>query len=277
MKIYREMNVGTATPPADVLARIPHWCVNIVAPSEAFSVARYLEYAEAALATIEDRGERHILSGGTPLYHKALAEGLFPGPGADPQVRDKLTAIAREQGPRVLHERLAQVDPQSARRIHPHDLKRVVRALEVVERTGRPMSAHQTQFGRPRTDRAVAMVGLLWDRQELAERINERVERMLAQGLVEEAHSLYEREPPLSAQARAAVGYAELFAHFAGRLSRDEAVDRIKRNTRRLAKSQMTWLRKFDCQWIPMSGERDAGELASEVLASWEQRLEAAL
>jgi tRNA dimethylallyltransferase len=274
MKIYRGMDIGTATPPAEVLKRVPHRCVNIVDPGEPFSAARYHETAEAAMAELDAAGRAYILSGGTPLYHKVLTEGIFDGPPADPALRRRLEEEAEAHGVEALHERLSTFDPDGAGRIHPRDLRRIVRALEVFEQTGRPITEHQTQFGRLRSDRAVAMVGLHWPRDVLHERIHARVDRMLAEGLEAEARALYDREPPLWKQARAAVGYAELFDHFDGHLDRPAAVELIRRNTRRLAKSQMTWFRKFDCDWIEMEAGRGAEALAAQVRELWARRLQ---
>ncbi|MFH0910066.1 MAG: tRNA (adenosine(37)-N6)-dimethylallyltransferase MiaA, partial [Planctomycetota bacterium] len=156
MKIYRRMDIGTAKPGPRALARVRHWCVDIVDPWEGFSVAEYLARAEAALADIESRGKRHILSGGTALYYKALTEGLFDGPSADEALRRSLLEEARAKGAGALHERLSALDPRAAEKIHPNDLRRIVRALEVVARSGRRLSDQQTQFGRLRADRGVA-------------------------------------------------------------------------------------------------------------------------
>jgi tRNA dimethylallyltransferase len=273
MKIYRGMDVGTASPTGQMRRRVRHWCVDLVDPWEAFSVAEYLRCAENALASIEAAGGSHILSGGTALYLKAITEGLFDGPGADPELRSMLDRIADAEGSEALHRRLCAADPAIAEKIHANDRKRIVRALEVIEKTGRRMSEMQEQFGRLREDRRVAMAGLFWDRETLHERISRRVDRMLAEGLVEEAKMLFEHSPPPAKQAAAAVGYRELYAHFRGECSLDEAVELIRRNTRRLAKSQMTWFRKFDCEWIEMREAETREATAVRVLEAWERTL----
>jgi len=269
MKIYREMVIGTAAPTGEMRARVPHHCVGMVDPDQAFSVAEYRAHAEAALEAVESVGGTHILSGGTALYYKALVEGLFDGPSSDPALRAQLEAEAEADGNQALHTRLARVDPEAAERIHPNDLRRIVRALEVVETTGKPISVHQAQFGAVRSDRPVCMVGLRWPREVLHRRIAERVDRMRAAGLVDEARRLYARRPPVARQARAAVGYAELFAHFDGEHDPDTAFELICRNTRRLAKSQMTWFRKFDCRWVELDASRSTGDVADAVREAW--------
>ncbi|MBN1256310.1 MAG: tRNA (adenosine(37)-N6)-dimethylallyltransferase MiaA [Planctomycetes bacterium] len=273
MKIYQGMDIGTATPDPETLAKVRHWCINIVDPRQGFSVAQYVDAAEEALREIEAAGKEHLLSGGTALYYKGLTEGLFDGPGAEQPLRDEFRAYAEEHGLEALHSRLKDLDPEAAENIHPNDLRRVVRALEVVTMTGEPISSQQTQFGQQRTDRKITMVGLLWEREELYDRIHQRVDRMLAAGLEEEARKLYEMEPPLSKQARSAVGYAELFDYFAGKHDYNTAIELIQRNTRHLAKSQMTWFRKFDCHWVKMTKGRELPELAEEVLEVWERKL----
>jgi tRNA dimethylallyltransferase len=275
MKIYRGMDIGTATPGPEVRSRVEHRCLDIASPHAGFSVAQYRDAAEAAMAELEAAGRPFLLSGGTALYHKVLTEGLFEGPGADPALRRELTERADRAGGEALHAELAGLDPAAAARIHPHDVRRLVRALEVCRLTGRPLSAHQTQFGSRRRDRRIAMVGLRWPRPVLHERIHARVERMLQAGLEEEARRLWERPEPLSRQAAAAVGYAELYAHFAGSLDRASAIEQIRAHTRQLAKSQMTWFRKFPCRWIEMAEHRSPETVADRVEALWAETLAA--
>lgn len=273
MKIYQEMDLGTAKPTPAMRARVPHRLVDFVPPEQGFSVAMYRDAAETEMAALDAAGSPFILSGGTALYYKALTEGLFDGPGTDPDLRAALMAELEREGEMALHAELAAVDAAAAARIHPHDHRRLIRALEVIRQGGRPLSALQTQFGKRRTDRRIAMVGLHWSRAQLHERIALRVERMVAAGLFEEAAALHRRRPALSAQARAAVGYAEIFAYLEGEHDRETAVELIRRNTRRLAKSQMTWFRKFQCDWIDMSESLGRAAVAAAVLARWEEQL----
>ncbi len=277
MKLYRGLDVGTAKPAAADRARVPHHCLDLVDPGAEFSVARYLEAAEAAIAAIAARGRPVVLSGGSALYYKALLEGLFPGPGADPEVRAVLREQAAQEGPEVLHARLAELDPAAAARIHPRDLRRLVRALEVHSLTGRPIGEWQQEWQRGARDTTAgwrypaAVVGLDWPREELYRRIHERVDRMLAAGLLEEARGVYERRAELGRTPLQAVGYKEFFPYFAGELPLAEAVELLKKNTRHLAKSQLTWFRKFPVAWLPMSPELTPEAAVPAVLRRWDE------
>jgi tRNA dimethylallyltransferase len=204
-------------------------------------VAWWLGRAAAACRDIRARGHTPLLVGGTPLYLKALRHGLFDGPPADEALRARLTQEAERRGRPVLHERLARVDPASAARLHPNDLRRVIRALEVWELTGRPISAWQTQWsGEPARPRCLWLDG---PRDELYRRIDGRVRGMVSAGLVEEVRALRGLGRPLSPQARQALGYKEMFAYLDGEIGPEEAVRRIQARTRQFAKRQLTWLR----------------------------------
>jgi tRNA dimethylallyltransferase len=243
MTLYRGMNIGTAKPGPDECRRAPHHLLDVLDPWESASVAWWLERAAAGCRDIEARGKRPLFVGGTPLYLKALLFGLFEGPPADDSLRQRLTAEAEQFGRAALHARLAAVDPATAARLHPNDVRRVIRALEVWERTGRPISAWQTQWSGaqgPWTDR------VLWldvPREELHARINARVGQMIAAGLVDEVRALRQSPRPLSREAAQAVGYKELFDHLDGRATLAEAVERIQARSRQLAKRQVTWFR----------------------------------
>ncbi len=267
MKVYRGMDIGTAKPSAAIRAEIPHHLVDVVDPWEDFSVAQYVALADQAIADIHSRGKPILVVGGTPLYIKALSEGLFEGPGADPQVRERLQALAQEQGTPALHERLRQADPVAADRIHRNDLRRLVRALEVFELTGKPISALQEQWDRQRPRYDGQFIGLRWSKEDLHLRIKERVLRMMDRGLVEEVRSLLNLNRPLSTAARQAVGYAELIEHVQGGLDFDHAVESIKINTRQLAKAQRTWFRRFrTIEWIDVTPESTAMSVADSLM-----------
>jgi tRNA dimethylallyltransferase len=273
MKIYNGMDIGTATPSADTLKMIKHWAVNIVEPYESFSIAQYLNYTDDVMKELSGIGRNFIFSGGTALYHKILTEGMFSGPGENKELREKLNNEIKENGAESVHVRLKELDPAAAEKIHPNDTKRLIRALEVIEETGVPISAHQIQFGKKRTDRIISMVGLMWDREKLYERINKRVDIMLDKGLQAEAEAIFNSGKKPGKQAAAAVGYAEFFKYFAGQISFDEAVELIKRNSRHLAKSQMTWYRKFDCTWIDVDENTTPEELADKTEKIWTENI----
>jgi tRNA dimethylallyltransferase len=251
MTLYRGMDVGTAKPTAEERRRVPHHLIDVLDPWESASVAWWLEQALRVTEEITQRGKRALFVGGTALYLKALLYGLFDGPPADTALRQRLQELADRDGTAALHARLAEVDPVTARRLHPNDVRRTIRALEVWERTGGPISAWQTQWQTPLADRPP----VFWidrPRPELYDRIDRRVLQMMDQGWLEEARRLRELPRPLSREAAKALGYAELFAHLDGRFSLEEAVCAIQLRSRQFAKRQITWFRHLDgCQPVP--------------------------
>lgn len=260
MKIYRRMNIGTAKPDPAIRAEIPHHLIDVVEPSADFSVAQFVQHAEAAIAGIHARGRPVLCVGGTALYIQSLTTGLFEGPSADAELRQRLRERADREGPAALHAELTRVDPEAARRIHPNDLRRIVRALEVFEQTGTPISRLQTQWGQVRTDLDCRLIGLRRLREDQSRRINARVRRMIEQGLVDEVRALLAEPQPLSQTARQAVGYAEIIEHLQNGLPLEDAVEKTKINTRRLAKAQRTWFKRFPVNdWIDLAAD-DAAE-----------------
>jgi tRNA dimethylallyltransferase len=246
MALYRGMDVGTAKPSRDERRRVPHHLIDVLEPWESASVAWWLQHAADCCCDIESRGRRVLFVGGTPLYLKALLYGLFDGPPADRDLRRRLTEEAERHGPATLHARLAFVDAVSAGRLHPNDVRRVVRALEVWELTGRPLSAWQTQWACPPTGSTGRPVLYLNPPREILHtRINARVRRMIAEGLAEEAAALRQLPQPLSREAAQAVGYREMFDHLDGRIGLEETIARIQMRSRNLAKRQMTWFRSL--------------------------------
>lgn len=267
MKVYRRMDIGTAKPSSETCREIPHHLIDVVEPSENFSVARYVELAEQAIGEIHARGRPIFVVGGTPLYIKALTEGLFEGPGADPAVRAELQAFARQEGSPALHKRLQTIDPQAAARIHPNDLRRLIRALEVHQLTGRPITELQAQWDCDRKKYECVFLGVRRDKEDQNRRINDRVRKMMADGFVQEVQSLLAEPRPLSRGARQALGYAELIAHLEGGMSLADSVELIKINTRRFAKAQRTWFKRFrDADWIEVTPDDTAAAVAEAVL-----------
>ena len=261
MQVYRGMDLGTAKPTAAERARVPHHGIDLADPDEDFTVARFVDHADQAIAEAAERSVPLVITGGTPLYYKALFDGLFDGPPADPAVREKLKNEPAES----LHRRLQEVDPVAAGRIHANDQRRLIRALEVFDLTGKPISSFQSQWAdQVRRHRAV-WFGLNWDRDALNRRINARAKQMFAAGWVEEVRGLLERHGDLSKTAAGAAGYGEIIAHLRGRGSLDDALERTKINTRQLAKRQQSWFRRFpDVKWLP--GDRPTGENAADLL-----------
>ena len=273
MKVYRRMDIGTGKPAPELRRAIPHHLLDVVDPSEEFSVARYVDLADRAIADIHQRGKAILVVGGTPLYIKALSEGLFEGPGADPAVRARLMETAQTQGREVLYARLQSVDPKTADRIHINDLRRIVRALEVYELTGQPISAFQTQWDEKPGRFDSVFFGLRHAKEDQSRRINERVRRMIDAGLVDEVAALLAEIKPIGETARRALGYAEIIEHVQGRCTLADATEMIKINTRHFAKSQRTWFRRFaEVEWMDMAPETATGDLADEVMrrkGSW--------
>ncbi len=268
MQVYRGMDIGTAKPTQAEREKVPHHLLDCVGPDEQFSAARFIEMADRTIADAHARGAKLIATGGTPMYFKALFEGLFAGPSADEGVRERLRLLS---GPE-LHERLKKVDAAAAERIHAGDIMRLVRALEVHELTGQPISLLQKQWeqDQPARHRAV-WVGLKWDKDALNRRINARVKEMIAAGWVEEVKGLLAKHPALSKTAQEATGYAQLIEHLQGRMTLDDAVEQIKIATRQLARRQMKWFKRFrQVHWL--EGDRDLELNVAEVQRLWEER-----
>ena len=266
MKVYRRMDVGTAKPGPEYRQAIKHHLIDVVEPYETFSVGRYVEMADEVLDEVQKRQRPIIAVGGTAMYIRALIEGLFEGPPADADLRDRLRQEAAEKGIACLHERLYGVDPVSAERIHPNDLKRIIRALEVYELTGQGISSYQTNFRSGKYRQPWRIYCLQRKKEDNNRRINQRVKKMIEEGLVDEVKSLREEEKGLSKQAAQAVGYAEIIEHLQGRIGLEEAVEKIKINTRRLAKRQRTWYRSFTgVNWVEVKPEDTTEQLADKV------------
>ncbi|MBN2456475.1 MAG: tRNA (adenosine(37)-N6)-dimethylallyltransferase MiaA [Sedimentisphaerales bacterium] len=263
MKVYRRMDIGTAKPPKDAREQVKYHLIDIAEPSESFSVARFLELADNAVEQIKGRNKPVIAVGGTALYIKALLFGLFRGPASNEKVRAHLKAKAHSVGLQQLWSELESVDPAAASRIHPNDVRRIIRALEVYEVTGKPISEFQQQWpnGENKLNDPASVswtiIGLHRDKSLENRRINERVRKMISAGFVDEVRSLLTTEEPLSHQARCAIGYAEMIEHIAGKISLNDAVELIKTNTRRLAKNQRTWFKTFpNIHWLDIEANQ---------------------
>lgn len=241
MTLYRGMDIGTAKPTVAERTAVPHHLIDVLDPWESGNVAWWLDRAAEACFEIRGRGRRPLFVGGTPFYLKALLHGLFDAPPANAEIRERLEREAADSGPEALHARLAAVDAVTATRLHPNDVRRVVRALEVFEATGSPISALQQTWAEPALP--LPAVALQWPRDELNRRIDARVDAMLAAGWLDEARRLRELPHPLSPEASRALGYPELFAFLDGQSPWDETADRIRLRTRQFAKRQRTWFR----------------------------------
>ncbi len=248
MAIYRKMDVGTAKPTLEERQGVPHHMIDVVDPDEEFSVVEYMRMAARIVGEIETRGNVPLFVGGSPLYLKTILFGVFDAPGGDPELRAELRAFAEREGAKALWKRLEDVDPNAAGKLHPNDVKRVVRALEVYRLTGKPISELQTQFSAPPLFEPGQIFILTRERRTLYERIDRRVDAMLDRGFLDETRALFEGESKPGPTASKAVGYRELLAVLHGELTLDEAVETIKRLTRNFAKRQETWFRSLTNQ-----------------------------
>lgn len=251
-QIYKGMDIGTAKPTSAERQGIPHHLIDVRDPRDPtpFTVHDWLRAANAAIADIQSRGKLPIIVGGTHLYAKALLDGLFDGPGADPALREQL----RTKGLPALREELERVDPHAAQRIHANDERRTIRALEVFRLTGKPISAHQTQWDSKSSTSDIPhptshiLIGLDWPSEKINPRINQRVKHMMELGFLDEVRALRASgafAPTANPQAREALGYKQLLDHLEGRRSLDDAVERVKIDTRHFAKTQRTWLKRL--------------------------------
>lgn len=266
MKVYRRMDIGTAKPSPEAQRQVRYHLIDVVEPSESFSVGVFLEKALSAIEDIRRRGKTVVAVGGTALYIKALLYGLFEGPGGDEQIRAELKAQAEREGPARLHEALRQIDREAADRISANDARRIIRALEVYRLTGKPISSFQRQFDAERPIHDWTVIGLRREKTVESSRSNARVKKMIELGLVEEVRSLLAEGNPLSQQARCAIGYAEIIEHLAGRMTLEDAIEEIKKNTRRLAKGQRTWFKTFrEVHWIDVGPEETAESILCRV------------
>jgi tRNA dimethylallyltransferase len=264
MKVYRRMDIGTAKPPQEARRGIKYHLIDIVEPSDSFSVGAFRERALGAMEQIKGRGKKVIAVGGTALYIKALLYGLFEGPGSDEQVRAELQERAEAQDLAELYQELTKIDPIAAERINPNDSKRIVRALEVYRITGKPISSFQRQWDECEPKHDWTIIGLRREKAEEGRRINSRVKKMIGAGLVDEVKGLLGEEKPLSKQARCAIGYAEIIEYLNGRIELEDSIELIKKNTRRLAKNQRTWFKTFkNVHWLDIEPEETPEEILS--------------
>ena len=253
MQIYRGMTIGTAAPTAEEMEGVPHHMIAVADPAEQWSAARFCQAADACIQDILSRGKLPVLAGGTGLYLDALIRGDDFAPGCQGgQTRLRLQQELRELGPREMLRRLEAVDPETAARLHLRDEKRILRALEVYEETGEPMSRRDKR-GREKPDRYQALyIGLNFrDRADLRERIDRRVDEMVRRGLLQEVQALLDGGLPRDATALQAIGYKQFLAVADGTATAEQAVEEVKLRSRQYAKRQLTWLRRNPAiHWI---------------------------
>jgi tRNA dimethylallyltransferase len=267
MALYREMDIGTDKPTVQQRQRVPHHLLDVLSPQDEFSVSNYLDAARRSVAEIRQRGREALFVGGTPLYLKALLRGIFRGPPADWEFRRAVEEELVQVGLPALYQRLQQVDPLSAAKLHPHDKRRIIRALEVYRATGRPISHLQTQFEEGRPANRCRVFVLSWPREVLHVRINRRVEAMFAAGFVDEVRGLLERHGELSRTALQAVGYREVIEHLRGRRDLAETIEAVKARTRQFARHQETWFRGLsECRFVPLQEGSTDEQVGEQIL-----------
>ena len=276
MQVYRGMDIGTAKAAPHELARVPHHLIDIIYPAEEYSVALFQQSATRLITEINQRGRLPFLVGGTGLYIESVTHRFqFSQSAQDPELRDRLQRIAETEGVESLHARLAAVDPITAERLHPNDVKRVIRALEIYENTGCKMSDYQIRAEQSPYD--LVMIGLTMERKILYQRINERVDRMIEAGLVEEVRRLLDQGYSPSLTSMQGLGYKELIPYLYGEITLEKAIQDIKKRTRHFAKRQLSWFRRMkEIQWFDVTDStrrREAVQTIKRILAGKFQQL----
>lgn len=253
MQIYKGMDIGTAKITNDEMEGIPHHLIDIKEPRDSFSVAEFQELVRGKIAEIAERGKLPMIVGGTGLYiQSVIYDYQFSDAASDQSFRESLEEEAEKEGNEAVHARLKKIDPQSAERIHPNNIRRVIRALEVFHCTGKTMTEYQ-QTQEPELLYQTALIGLTMEREHLYNRINQRVGLMVEQGLFEEVEKLY-NQGMRDCQSIQAIGYKEIYEYYDQLVSKGEAIENLKQNSRRYAKRQLTWFRnKMDVQWFDMT------------------------
>ncbi len=270
MQLYKFMDIGSAKPTPDELAQVQHYLVDEIDPRDNFSVVEYQKRAKEAIAQIHAKGKIPVISGGTGLYLNSLLYEMDFGaaPAADETYRKELEDFAAENGPEALHSRLAEKDPAAAERIHPNNIKKVIRAIEAIEKGGEGIKPFDAVTLENKEYRPF-LIGLTRDRAELYERINLRVDLLMEQGLLAEVEGLFNMGLTEDNISMKGIGYKELIQHLKGEYSLEEAVAKVKQNTRHYAKRQLTWFRRYDnMQWFDLS-TYNSGEEALGDMLSW--------
>ncbi len=272
MQIYKGMPIASAVPTIEERCGIPHHFIEILEPTTRFTVADYVSKAHSVIADITERGKTAVVVGGTGLYIDSLLQNITFGHEQDDDsaVRNALLKEAEEKGIETLYNRLVEIDSQTAKRLHINDKKRIIRALEVYALTGKTLTEQNEASKLEAPIYEPFIIGLRFsDREKLYDRINRRVDIMLENGLIEEARASFNRSCDYPT-AYAAIGHKELFGYFEGRITLDEAVENLKRATRRYAKRQMTWFnRNEDIHWIEADVVEDVFDTAAELLKNF--------
>ncbi len=268
MLFYRGMDIGTAKPSLSMRTLVPHHFIDIIDPWENYSVGKYVGGVEDLINSNSEQKRKFLFVGGSPLYIKGLVNGIFNGPEADWNIRGELEEMAEKEGSLFVHEILQKIDPVKAAELHPNDLRRIIRAIEVYKVTGEPVSVLQERYRLTRKNYKFIIICITREREDVYRRINERVETMFEKGLVEEVEFLLSNPEGLSKQAKQALGYKEVIQYIDGRLTLNDAKELVKLSTRRFAKRQMTWFRGFQgIRWLEAQ-EHDGPEVITDKVFS---------
>ncbi|WP_066635592.1 tRNA (adenosine(37)-N6)-dimethylallyltransferase MiaA [Desulfolucanica intricata] len=273
MLIYRYMDIGTAKPTVEEMQDIPHYMIDIIDPDQNYSVALYQEQAEKYIKEINSKGKYPILVGGTGLYVRSVIDHYnFSGTEINWEYRRKLNEIARIKGNLFLHNCLKEIDPETAEKLHPNDRKRVIRAMEVFKQTGRPISSYHDRDKIERPKYNLKIFGLIMERNTLYQRIEQRVDKMIERGLLEEVKWLLDHGYKTQLNSMKGLGYKEIAAYWSGELKLEESIELLKRNTRRFAKRQLTWFRRDPrIQWYNLNNYQGIHEVAQEIIKSLQE------
>ena len=267
-QVYRGMDIGTDKPSLTVRSGVPHHMIDLVDPDQVFNAGAYRRQALQEIDRMHHDGRIPLVVGGTGLYIRALLRGLWPAPPTDWLLRRQLEGEARVQGMEYLHQKLARVDPQLANRLHPHDQSKIIRALEVYQVLGRPLSEVHQRHAFSDQPFSSLIVGLARDRQALYQRIDERVETQLAQGLVQETQQLLDQGYGRHLGSMKGLGYKQIAGYLQGEYDYAEAVRRLKRDTRHYAKRQLTWFRKEpSVSWLTIDQQESPAQISERIIS----------
>jgi len=258
LQVYRHLDIGTAKSSPEEQRKVKHHLIDVVAPDEEFSAVQYMEMARETIDSLLRQNRPVLVVGGTGLYIKALTKGIFRGPAADEKLRREIKEEAKQRGNEYLYQRLKEIDPESASRIHPNDTYRIMRALEVYEITQKPMSSFQTDHAFRESPYRSVKIGIERERKELYRKIEERVDWMIKNGLIEEVKGLLERGYNPHLKPLQSLGYRQVIGYLNGAYDLNEAVRLIKRDTKRYAKRQLTWFKADpELEWFKLPEDVD--------------------
>jgi tRNA dimethylallyltransferase len=258
LQVYRHLDIGTAKSSPEEQRKVKHHLIDVVAPDEEFSAVQYMEMARETIDSLLRQNRPVLVVGGTGLYIKALTKGIFRGPAADEKLRREIKEEAKQRGNEYLYQRLKEIDPESASRIHPNDTYRIMRALEVYEITQKPMSSFQTDHAFRESPYRSVKIGIERARKELYRKIEERVDWMIKNGLIEEVKGLLERGYNPHLKPLQSLGYRQVIGYLNGAYDLNEVVRLIKRDTKRYAKRQLTWFKADpELEWFKLPEDVD--------------------